>query len=708
MQHPPGITRDPADHAALEAAFDAMPPGYTPRTHLWEGDRPTFVNRLIGEASPYLQQHAHNPVDWWPWGDAALAEARARGVPIFLSAGYATCHWCHVMEEECFDDAEVAAALNARFVAVKLDREERPDIDQLYITATSMQQGHAGWPNSVWLTPDGEPFHTGTYFPKPQFMQTLAALANAWDQDRAGLEAFARDFAARLRSVIARAQPPQAMDGAPALALSQLAGAHNAAEGGFSHGTQFPHEGYVLWLLDHYQRTGDAVAFDMAARSLDAMVRGGLHDHVGGGFHRYTVDVNWRTPHFEKMLYNQAQMVEALTEALAIRPDPAWARAVARTVDYLARDMTAPEGAFFAAEDADSLDATGKRAEGAFYVWQREDAEALIGAEAAAALGLTAAPTLEEGAVVHIPDGADFDGDALAPALDRLFAAREGRPRPLRDEKIIAGWNGQMIASLALAGQVFNRAGWVARAARAFEACEALLGGVAGLRRSHCGGRPGPAANLGDYAAMALAATRLADATGDTGWVARAAAYAGAAHDRFTGDGGRYVLSVDAPLGPVPEIEDGAQPAGESLLLSAFAWLARVDGTGPWADRARALIEALSGVFAQMPVTRLDAFRAARAVLDGPAGAVRRSTTGGAAVWMCRPAGAVGVRLAEGRHVDPAGSRFEGVGDVPSAAFAGERRFPLIQSEGTATLVLQVCSGTECDLPETFHFRGAP
>ena len=708
MQLPPGIARDPDTHAGLERAFAAMPAGYVPRTHLWDGDRPTYVNRLIAEASPYLQQHAHNPVDWWPWGDAALAEARARGVPIFLSAGYATCHWCHVMEEECFDDAEVAAVLNARFLPVKLDREERPDIDQLYITATSMQQGHAGWPNSVWLTPGGEPFHTGTYFPKPQFMQTLAALAQAWQGDRAGLEGFARDFAGKLKAVIARAHPPQALDGAPALALSQLATSHNPKEGGFSQGTQFPHEGYVLWLLDHYQRTGDALAFTIAARSLDAMVRGGFHDHVGGGFHRYTVDVNWRTPHFEKMLYNQSQMVEALTEAFAIRPDPAWRRAVERTVDYLARDMTSPEGAFYAAEDADSLDADGKRAEGAFYVWNRDEAEALIGADAVAALGLTAKPTLEEGAVIHVPDGADFDAATLDPALARLFEVRKARARPLRDDKIIAGWNGQMIASLALASAVFGRPDWTDMAARAFRAVDGMLGGAGALRRSHCGGRPGPEANLGDYSAMAHAATRLAQATGDAVWTNHARDYAQAAHDRFAQTGGRYVLTRDAPLGPVPEIEDGAQPAGESLLLAAFAWLARFDGVGAWATRARALIDALSGVLAQMPVTRLDAFRAARAALNGPAGALRSTATGGATVWIDRAAGHVAVRTAPGRHIDPDGSRTEGTTPLPPAAIDGEHRLQLSNKGAEAALAMQVCSGTECDLPETFVFRGAP
>ncbi|MFQ5623724.1 MAG: thioredoxin domain-containing protein, partial [Paracoccaceae bacterium] len=500
---PPGPPRDPALHAELETVLAAKGKNYAPRTHLRDAGQPRYVNRLVREASPYLLQHAHNPVDWWPWGDAALAEAARRDVPVFLSAGYATCHWCHVMEDESFDNEEVAELLNGNFLPVKLDREQRPDVDHIYITATSVQQGQAGWPNSVWALPDGSPFHTGTYFPRRQFMQVLSGVAGGWREKRKEIEAFARQFSARLREIAGRRAPAADLAELPDRAFTDLRRAYNPDHGGFSTGTQFPHEGYLLFLLDHWRREGGEEAREMARHSLDMMARGGLHDHVGGGFHRYSVDVGWRTPHFEKMLYNQALLMQCYTQLWQVTDDPSHARSVARCAEYVARDMTAEDGAFFAAEDADSLDAEGRREEGAFFVWSPRQAEDALGTDAAAAirlLNLDAEPTVEAGPVAHLAPGATVDFGRLDPILERLRAARDARPRPLRDEKVIGGWNGLMIRALAEAGIALDRGEWVAMAERAAVAVFSRLETRGGLARLHAGGAALEAANLTDYA----------------------------------------------------------------------------------------------------------------------------------------------------------------------------------------------------------------
>ena len=506
-----GVSRDPALTERLEAAYDAKGPDYVPRTHLLDaGGRAQYLNRLILEASPYLIQHAHNPVDWRPWGPEALAEAAARDLPIFLSVGYATCHWCHVMEEESFDNEAVAAILNADFIAIKVDREQHPALDQIYLTATQLQQGHAGWPNSLFLLPDGRPFHTGTYYPRPRFIQVLEAVARAWRSDqRAGIERGAEQLSAAIRlfapSEISTAPPPGAAQFAAA--VSQLAGMQNTLEGGFSSSQQFPQEGFLLFLLDHWRRTGEPQALAMATRSLDAIAAGGIHDHAGGGFHRYTVDPNWRTPHFEKMLYNQGQLARAFIEGWEATGNPAWRRAARRAFDYVLRDMTDAQGAFYAAEDADSLDAAGKLEEGAFYVWSPAEARAALGAEAEFAietLGLGETPTLEAGPVAHLDPTGVADFAALDPLLERLRLARDARARPLRDDKIIAGWNGLMIRALAEGAVAFEAPEYAEAAARAAEALWSRLWTGERLMRLWARGRALEDGALEDYAWLGL------------------------------------------------------------------------------------------------------------------------------------------------------------------------------------------------------------
>ena len=460
MNQPPGLTRSKAAQQELSRALAAQPKGYAPRTHLMDGDRPRYVNRLIHETSPYLKQHAHNPVDWWPWGDAARAAAQQRDKPIFLSAGYATCHWCHVMEEESFDHEDVAALLNSGFIPIKLDREERPDVDQTYMMATQFQNRHAGWPNSIWALPDGRPFHTGTYFRRGHFMQILNVIAKAWHSDkRSEFEDFANRLSTAVSTAMARGQPESELKDVAHEATRHLAQNHNRDFGGFSDERQFPNEVNHLFLLDQARR-GNDLARNVTLHSLDHIAAGGLHDHLGGGFHRYTVDVNWRTPHFEKMLYNQALLMRCFTESWSLTANPVYSRAVKRCVDYLKRDMIAPDGVFYTAEDADSPDMNGLREEGAFYAWSMERALQHVPEPDARLLGIDRYPTIPSGSVPHLDPGPISDPALLDAICETLRKARDARSRPFRDEKILMGWNGLLISALAEAALVFGIAEW--------------------------------------------------------------------------------------------------------------------------------------------------------------------------------------------------------------------------------------------------------
>ncbi len=740
MRPPPGGTRSEAEHAALVDAVAAMSAGYEPRTHLMESGRPVFVNRLIRETSPYLLQHAHNPVDWWPWGEAALAEAARRDLPLFLSAGYATCHWCHVMEEESFDTVAVAEVLNAGFVAVKLDREERPDIDHFYILATTLQNRQAGWPNSIWALPDGRPFHTGTYFRQGHFLQLCRAVSQGWTGgQRAEFERFAGELTGAVRRIGMRSGSGEAaaLAEVPARAVAQLAGMYNRAEGGFSETMQFPHEGYLLFLIDRWHRSGDAAALEMAAGTLDAIAAGGIHDHVGGGFHRYTVDVNWRTPHFEKMLYNQSLLMQSYISLWELTGAEAHARAARRCADYVLRDMTDADGAFFAAEDADSPDAQGRREEGVFYAWPPDAARAALGEDgdwAVTVLGLDQPATIEAGPVAHLRPGAAVDFARLNAVLERMRTARDARARPIRDEKVIAGWNGLMIRALADAGRVLGEPMLVDAAARAAEAVLARLETADGLMRIHAGGRAAKPANLTDLAWLGLGFVALADAgarAGDgSGWLERAEALATRILGGFATAEGRLALVRDEPaLGTVLENEDGATPSGEASALELMAMLEERAPDPERRSRAGAVVAASAGQTAEMPVARLTALAAATALAEGGAGWLRHAG-GGAVRLQMRRSGAglvLEIAIAEGWHL--AASDREGLQplalegaettlpapvDWPSPlggslpALVGTLRLALAPTAQVVTVTLQPCAADRCALPETVRFRVMP
>ncbi|HSF96509.1 MAG TPA: DUF255 domain-containing protein [Thermohalobaculum sp.] len=730
---PPGIQRDADLTASLEAAYAAKGADYTPRTALLDPQgRAQYVNRLILEASPYLLQHAHNPVDWHAWGPEALAEAQALDRPIFLSVGYATCHWCHVMEEESFDNEAVAQILNTHFIPIKIDREQHPALDHIYITATQLQQGHAGWPNSLFLLPDGRPFHTGTYFPRPHFIQLLQAVAQAWrGGKRAEIEAVADQLAQAIRrfapSEIASAPAPGEAEFAAA--VGQLAGLQNELEGGFSNSQQFPQEGFLLFLIDRWRRDGDMQALGIAANALNGIAAGGIHDHVGGGFHRYTVDPNWRTPHFEKMLYNQGQLARAFIEGWETTGNPAWRRAAERCFAYVARDMTDPEGAFYAAEDADSRDADGELEEGAFYVWPPRAARDALGPEAdfaIEALGLAEAPTLEAGPVAHLDPTDTPDFAALDPILDRLRAVRDGRARPLRDGKIIAGWNGLMIRALAEGAAAFDAPAHAEAAARAAGTLWSRLWTGERLMRLWAGGRALEDGALEDYAWLGLGLLALYDATGNDDWRDRAALLAKTAADRFGDGNGRLKMAAaDGPLGPVYDSADGATPAGESAMLELFARLARRLPDPAFVAHATALRGALAGQLSQAPLLRPDALTASRIMEEGESGARRVLARGTVRAHLAD--GHLRLDIAEGWHLNAhrpgpdwlVGARIDGAtvdwpqgeelalgfSEQPVRIYRGRLDLALADPGDNVTMHLQTCSDSLCLEPETATFR---
>ena len=445
------------------------------------------MNRLAAESSPYLLQHARNPVNWFPWGDEAFAKARAEDKPIFLSIGYSTCHWCHVMEHESFENDAVAAVLNEHFVAIKVDREERPDIDRVYMAFVQATTGSGGWPMSVWLTPDLKPFYGGTYFPpsalwgRPGFTEILTHVAQIWREDRSKLTQSADALVAQLRAGGPSTAPSGAVPGSGALdrTVRQFEAAFDTRHGGFGDAPKFPRPSEVLFLLREHARTGHGAALDMSLRTLRAMAQGGMRDHIGGGFHRYSVDAAWRVPHFEKMLYDQAQLVLAYVEGAQASGDSFYLEIAEDTLRYVLREMTDLDGGFYCAEDADSIPpehGDGPKSEGAFYLWRADEVDELLGADAPV---IRRRFGIEPGGNAPSDPQQEFTGRNLlyiARSVDELaaesgkalgdiieaigrgrvamFQRRLRRPRPDRDDKILTVWNGLMIAAFARTARV--------------------------------------------------------------------------------------------------------------------------------------------------------------------------------------------------------------------------------------------------------------
>ncbi|HYJ70441.1 MAG TPA: thioredoxin domain-containing protein [Nocardioidaceae bacterium] len=570
-------------------------------------------NRLQDSVSPYLLQHADNPVAWWPWCDEAFEEAKRRDVPVLLSVGYAACHWCHVMAHESFEDPETAAYLNEHMVAIKVDREERPDIDAVYMTATQAMTGQGGWPMTCVLTPAGEPFFCGTYFPDrprhgmPAFRQVLEALVDAWRTRRDEIDRIGSEVVQQLRaggpSASGTALGPAELDAAAALLRTQRDG----QAGGFGTAPKFPPSMVLEFLLRQHARTGSETVLAMVDETCEAMARGGMYDQLGGGFARYSVDRDWVVPHFEKMLYDNALLLRVYLHWWHATGSPLGRRIAEETADFLLRELRTEQGGFASALDADSLDASGRSAEGAFYVWAPDQLRDVLGPEdaswAAELLTVTAAGTFEAGASTLQLRSDPDDTDRWASVRQRLMAKRDDRIRPGLDDKVVAAWNGLAVTALAEAGVGLERPDLVDAARRAGELLAAVHvdesdDGAAGeadpavlWRTSRDGVRGTGAGVLDDYGCVAAGFLSLLGVTGDPIWLERAGALLDRALDVFgDGDGGFFDTASDAEalvLRP-KDASDSATPSGTAALADALLSYAAVAGS----DRHRAAAEA--------------------------------------------------------------------------------------------------------------------
>ncbi|WP_164992304.1 thioredoxin domain-containing protein [Streptomyces sp. L2] len=681
-------------------------------------------NRLAQATSPYLLQHADNPVDWWPWEAGAFEEARRRNVPVFLSVGYSACHWCHVMAHESFEDDDTAAYMNEHFVSVKVDREERPDVDAVYMEAVQAATGQGGWPMSVFMTPDGEPFYFGTYFPPeprhgmPSFREVLEGVHSAWTsrRDEVGEVAakITKDLAGRERSIESAGVPT---DETQALALLQLTRDIDTASGWFKGDTKFPPSMVVEFLLRHHARAGSVAALEMAEGLCGAMARSSLYDQVGGGFHRYVLTPRPHgplVPHFEKMLYDNALLCRVYAHLWRATGSDFARRVALETADFMVRELRTSEGGFASALDADSDDGSGRHVEGAYYVWTPERLREVLGEEdaelAARYFGVTQEGTFEEGqSVLQLPqDGPVLDAAKAASIRERLLAERAERPAPGRDDKVVAAWNGLAVAALAETGAYFDRPDLVGAAVAAADLLVRLhLDEHAHLARTSRDGRAGANAGvLEDYADVAEGFLALASVTGEGVWLDFAGLLVDHVLARFTDPdtGSLYDTASDAerlirrPQDPT----DNAAPSGWSAAAGALLSYAAHTGSEPHraaAERALGVVKALGP---RVPRFIGWGLAVAEALLDGP----REIAVVGPAAKEEDAGGYRGPSLpADDRTT--ALHRTALLGTAPGAVVAvgasGSDEFPLLEGRPLVAggAAAYVCRHFTCDAPTT-------
>ncbi|MEE1756259.1 thioredoxin domain-containing protein [Streptomyces sp. SP18CS02] len=598
------------------------------------------MNRLADVTSPYLLQHADNPVDWWPWGREAFEEAKRRDVPVLLSVGYSACHWCHVMAHESFEDGATAAYLNEHFVSVKVDREERPDVDAVYMEAVQAATGQGGWPMTVFLTSEAEPFYFGTYFPPeprhgmPSFRQVLQGVASAWTDRRDEVGEVAANIVRELsgRSLAHGGEGPPG-DQEQAQALLGLTRDYDERYGGFGGAPKFPPSMVIEFLLRHHARTGAEGALQMAADTCEAMARGGIYDQLGGGFARYSVDREWVVPHFEKMLYDNALLCRVHVHLWRATGSDLARRVALETADFMVRELRTSEGGFASALDADSDDGTGRHVEGAYYVWTPGQLRDVLGEDAAYAAryyGVTEEGTFEEGAsVLRLPRDTGPgtpdtpDAERVERIRRRLLAARDERPRPGRDDKIVAAWNGLAIAALAETGACFDRPDLVERATEAADLLVRVhMDSGARLARTSKDGHAGANAGvLEDYADVAEGFLALAGVTGEGVWLEFAGFLLDIVLDQFTGEGGSlYDTAHDAePLIRRPQDPtDNATPSGWSAAAGALLSYAAHTGSEAHRTAAEGALGVVKALGPRAPRFIGWGLAAAEALLDGP------------------------------------------------------------------------------------------
>jgi hypothetical protein len=646
------------------------------------------VNRLANSTSPYLRQHAENPVDWWEWSDAAFAEARTRDLPIVLSVGYAACHWCHVIAHESFEDDAIAAVMNEHFVSIKVDREERPDIDAVYMEATTALTGHGGWPMTCLLDHSGAPFFAGTYFPREQFLRLLETVAQAWREDRAEVSAAGE----RIVDALNRVQAP--LDGAATLlsevdldrAAGLLVGQFDRVHGGFGSAPKFPPSMVLEFLLRQHERTGDPTSLAMAEQTFDAMARGGMYDQLAGGFARYSVDRAWVVPHFEKMLYDNALLLRGYLHWWRRTGAPLAERVARETADFLLRDLRTPQGGFASALDADT-----DGVEGLTYVWTPAQLTEVLGLDASAAAELfevTDMGTFEHGSSTlqlrHDPEAVGKWDDLRT----RLFAARTLRPQPARDDKVVAAWNGLAIAALAEAAMLLAEPRYLSAAVECAQLVLEVHVVDGRLRRTSRDGAVGSARGVAeDYGDVAEGLLVLHQATVDPQWLAAAGRLLDVAVAHFAADGGGFHDTADdaeqlvsRPRDPA----DNATPSGNSALAAALVSYAALTGSNGHRQSAEDAIRTLGELGTRQPRFFGWALATAQALVDGPVQvAIVGEPAGGPLTelaWRLRPPGAVVL---------------SGSPDAAGLPLLADR--PLVRGLPAA----YVCRGMVCDLPVT-------
>ncbi|PZS28137.1 MAG: hypothetical protein DLM58_17675 [Pseudonocardiales bacterium] len=645
------------------------------------------MNRLATSTSPYLRQHADNPVDWWPWSDEAFAEARRRQVPVLLSVGYAACHWCHVMAHDSFENDHVAAVLNQNYVSIKVDREERPDIDAVYMEATTVLTGQGGWPMTCLLTPDGAPFFAGTFLPRDQFTRLLLQVALVWRDERADVLAAGE----RIAAAIAQAVPDFAGGDVPQAeqldeAAAQLVPQFDQTNGGFGRAPKFPPSMVLEFLLRHHERTGAPASLEMSERTLEAMARGGMYDQLAGGFARYSVDQAWVVPHFEKMLYDNALLLGVYLHWFRLTGSPLAERIARETADFLVRDLGTPQGGFASALDADT-----DGVEGLTYVWTPEQFRELLGdgAQAAADLfSVTAGGTFEHGAstlqLLTDPDNPQQWQDFR----DLLLAARTTRPQPARDDKVVAAWNGLTIAALAQAAVLLGQTRYLDAATAAAELLLRVHVVNGRLMRTSRDGAVGDARAVAeDYGDVADGLLALHQVSADPRWLREAGVLLDFALAHFAdGSGGFFDTGDDAerlvrrPKDPT----DNAAPSGSSALAHALLTYSALTGSYEHRRASEQALRIVSDLGRKQPRFLGWALAAAEGLVDGPVQVAVVGEPGGgelsAAAWKHRPPGAVLV---------------SGAPDAEDVPLLADR--PLVQGGAAA----YVCRGMVCDLPVT-------
>jgi uncharacterized protein YyaL (SSP411 family) len=662
------------------------------------------ANHLAAETSPYLLQHADNPVHWWPWGEKALAKARAERRPILLSIGYAACHWCHVMERESFEDEATAAMMNEHFVSIKVDREERPDIDAIYMQATQAMTGHGGWPMTVFLTPEGEPFYAGTYFPPedrqgmPSFRKVLLGVADAWANRQESVIKTTASMRDLYAASTERTRPSGKLDeGLLSRAMSALVQRYEPRFGGFDGAPKFPPTMALDFLLRQWARTGELQALEMVTHTFRAMSRGGIYDQVGGGFSRYSVDAYWLVPHFEKMLYDNALLVRLGANLWQATRDQDARRVTEETIGWLAREMMSPEGGFYSSLDADS-----EGHEGRYYVWDSGELDSLLGEDAKlvkAYWGVTPDGNFEGRNILFVPHDAaavaksngvtEFE---LRTAVDRagriLYDAREKRVRPARDEKILAGWNGLMLRGLAEAARAFGDAEVEALALKSGEFLFTHLVRGSRVLRSYKDGVAKIPGFLEDYAAIALGALSLYQLTFDRMWLDRARKLADAIIERFWDEDTQAFFDTAADAEALVtrprDVTDNAIPSGSSLATELLLLLGDLYAEGAYTRKATYLLETVAEPMARYPTAFGHALGATDLAVRGAVEVAIAGDPGDGAFGTL-------ARVVANRY-------------VPSLVLAGgegrsTRGITLLEGRGGQEPVAYVCRSYACDAP---------